>query len=289
MGTYAVGDIHGCYNKWIQLKEKIEKEDSEATFILVGDIVDRGSNTVAMLDWALQNITDNGKYQMIRGNHEDMKRIWFKIFENTGKRVEINYDFDIAMKDIDNEKLLEYKEFIESLPYYKEVTLKSKYNNKNLNYCIVHADMPDYFLLQNGNVDKERVCSYLENFKAAKMSNSFPCSLIWNRTVDNNNENVIVINGHNPTIWLDTEFYGGIHGRVHYSTNRVNIDCGLVYKENFSNLAAIRLEDLQEFYLYRDLRVNKQKERIDLFNKIGRDIKDINKPPIYVKVYDNEK
>lgn len=289
MGTYIIGDIHGCYNKWIQLKEFIEKLDNEATFILVGDIIDRGNNTVAMLDWALNNITTSGKYQMVIGNHEDMKRIWFKIFENTGRRVSDNYDFDSTMKNIDADKLLEYKKFIEKLPYYKEITVKSKYNNKNLKYCIVHADMPDYFLMQNGDIDKERVDSYLEGFKDAKMSNRFPCSLIWNRTVGNNNDNVIVINGHNPTIWLETEFYGGVQGKIHYSFNRINIDCGLVYKENFSNLAAIRLEDLQEFYLYRDVRLNKQKERKELFNKIGRDIQDISKPPSYVKVYNNEK
>ena len=61
MATYGVGDIHGCYSKWIKLKEKIEAQDKDARFILVGDILDRGSETVQMLLWCLENITPNSE------------------------------------------------------------------------------------------------------------------------------------------------------------------------------------------------------------------------------------
>ena len=38
MGTYVVGDIHGCLSQWLAFKEKIEKRDEDARFILVGDL-----------------------------------------------------------------------------------------------------------------------------------------------------------------------------------------------------------------------------------------------------------
>ena len=70
MGTYVVGDIHGCFGSWIKLKNKIEKQDSVARFILIGDIVDRGPEVCKMITWARKHITTDGKYQMILGNHE---------------------------------------------------------------------------------------------------------------------------------------------------------------------------------------------------------------------------
>lgn len=76
MGTYIVGDIHGCFDLWISLKQQIEEHDSDTKFILVGDIVDRGPQVKEMIDWAMQNISIGGKYQMVRGNQEDLKIQW---------------------------------------------------------------------------------------------------------------------------------------------------------------------------------------------------------------------
>ena len=39
---YVIGDVHGCYEDFLLLKEKIEKRDPEATIILTGDFLDRG-------------------------------------------------------------------------------------------------------------------------------------------------------------------------------------------------------------------------------------------------------
>ena len=75
--TYAVGDLHGCLNEWLQLRDKIQKKDSKAKFILIGDIIDRGEQVVELCDWAVKHITPNGKYQMIIGNHEHDKILDF--------------------------------------------------------------------------------------------------------------------------------------------------------------------------------------------------------------------
>ena len=80
MGTYVVGDIHGCYDQWIELKNRIESQDEAAVFILVGDIVDRGPKVMEMIRWAMENVTEDGKYQMICGNHEREKVEWYGEF-----------------------------------------------------------------------------------------------------------------------------------------------------------------------------------------------------------------
>jgi len=71
MGIYVIGDIHGCYTQFTELRERIENNDADAVFILAGDIVGRGPEDEKILSWAYENITLNGKYQMVLGNHDD--------------------------------------------------------------------------------------------------------------------------------------------------------------------------------------------------------------------------
>ena len=42
---YAIGDVHGCYQAMKKLIGKIEREDADAQFILIGDVIDRGGET----------------------------------------------------------------------------------------------------------------------------------------------------------------------------------------------------------------------------------------------------
>ena len=51
----------------MELLKRIETSDPNARFILVGDIVSRGSEDAQMLAWAYENITLDGKYQMVLG------------------------------------------------------------------------------------------------------------------------------------------------------------------------------------------------------------------------------
>ena len=85
MATWVIGDIHGCYNEFMALlSSPLIKEDD--TIILIGDIIDRGPDSLKMLKWAIENVTSDGRFQMICGNREGYERIkdvrpfimWFK-------------------------------------------------------------------------------------------------------------------------------------------------------------------------------------------------------------------
>ena len=43
--TYAISDIHGCYEEYIKLLEKIGFSEDDTLYIL-GDIFDRGEKTI---------------------------------------------------------------------------------------------------------------------------------------------------------------------------------------------------------------------------------------------------
>ena len=45
---YAMSDLHGCYEKYIKMLDKINFSDSDTLYIL-GDVVDRGDGGIKLL------------------------------------------------------------------------------------------------------------------------------------------------------------------------------------------------------------------------------------------------
>jgi serine/threonine protein phosphatase 1 len=73
--TYAVGDIHGCYTKLVNLFEHCAEHcgPMEPSFVFIGDYIDRGrqSRAVVRLLIELQSGAP-GQFVCLRGNHEEM-------------------------------------------------------------------------------------------------------------------------------------------------------------------------------------------------------------------------
>jgi len=68
--TLAIGDIHGCFDALVTLAELIKFQDDD-TIITLGDYVDRGPNSCAVIDWLL-HMDDTHTLIPLRGNHEVM-------------------------------------------------------------------------------------------------------------------------------------------------------------------------------------------------------------------------
>jgi serine/threonine protein phosphatase 1 len=73
---YAIGDIHGRLDLFASLVQAIEKDDkqrgaSDTTVILLGDLVDRGSNSARVVG-AARAWAKARKVRFISGNHEEM-------------------------------------------------------------------------------------------------------------------------------------------------------------------------------------------------------------------------
>lgn len=230
MATYVVGDIHGCFREWIQLKSKIERQDANATFILVGDILDKGPHSVEMLNWAMEKIVSGSKYQMVLGNHEEEKIEWLKEvlkrpeeerWKNQSIAKELlsqdGYEFYKACceKNWNDQRLKEILEWLESFPHLISKEIENV--NGTQKYIIVHQR-------QQGEP-----------------------------AIDS--PSAIIIHGHTPTTLEPCKSAGAVPGKIWVRERDINVDCGLVYgvaktKGLFGDLAAICLENLQEFYYY---------------------------------------
>lgn len=74
--VYAVGDIHGRLDLFEQLLERIGQDDAardpaQTTLILLGDLIDRGPESCAVVNRAMQ-LMKTGNVRVLGGNHEEM-------------------------------------------------------------------------------------------------------------------------------------------------------------------------------------------------------------------------
>ena len=67
MAVYAIGDIQGCYDSLRWLLTDIEFDRERDRLILLGDLVNRGPQSLAVLRWAYQ-LRDSVK--VVLGNHD---------------------------------------------------------------------------------------------------------------------------------------------------------------------------------------------------------------------------
>src|SRR5687768_15137670 len=67
MATYAIGDIQGCYRTLKRLLKRIDFNPKNDRILLVGDLVNRGPNSLDVLRWAC----DLGTHvTTVLGNHD---------------------------------------------------------------------------------------------------------------------------------------------------------------------------------------------------------------------------
>ena len=67
----AIGDIHGEYDKLVDLYAKIDFNPPDDLLVFLGDYMDRGPKPVHVLGWMLKN-RNNPHIMMLRGNHDQM-------------------------------------------------------------------------------------------------------------------------------------------------------------------------------------------------------------------------
>lgn len=272
MGTYVVGDIHGCFKEWIELKNRIEARDSNAKFILVGDIIDRGSQVVEMVLWALENITENGKYQMILGNHEDAIIQWWDYYRDfiDNSLIEAknhisfrdyekdNYNFQasFAKTKLNDNQMNEIINFFRKLPVYKELYVDTgRKDGKPQHYLVVHSAIAPQ-MMNKDETFKKRSVTYTKKYNiinTMKVDENRKF-ILWTRLRQGHRwlNHTVVIHGHTPTIFKEClSLLDEVDGRILYRHADINVDTGIVY-DNYRtrNLSAIRLEDLEEFYLF---------------------------------------
>ena len=79
---YAMSDLHGCYDKYTKMLEKINFSDNDTLYIL-GDIVDRGPDGIKI--W--QDIIKRKNVTALRGNHDFLAYHLLKILSKSAEKL----------------------------------------------------------------------------------------------------------------------------------------------------------------------------------------------------------
>ncbi len=197
------------FDEWICFKDWIESVDKQATFILIGDIVDRGPKEEEMLRWAMANVTGNGKYQMIMGNHEY-------------DRMEFERNPYVAT-------------FFAALPMYKDIRVNGR------RFILVHASLPKSVVLSDESLKRPRNLTGHERYLMVWSRDLISFNSIKDVTVIHGHNPTTF-----EDTFRTEDFSQERLGRVYDLGSRINIDCGHVFDVMQGHrLAALRLDDMK--------------------------------------------
>lgn len=264
MAIYAVSDIHGCYTQFQHLLDKISLTDSDELYIL-GDVVDRGPKSPEVLQWCLDAPAN---VHVLLGNHEDMAAC---VISRDPDRMRVpRYDSwtcnggaqtrDALLRRTDadwrRERLVPW---LRGLAPYALVEAGGK------PFALVHAGLDPRAWDPGAPFYCDRLvdpCAHREDVDLGHgLGVQNEQTMVWAREGWFDHPRpapVDVVFGHTPTTYLDQRLF--VHaapmvaeesadfkpGSVWHCLNRHDIDCGCAYG---GRLAALRLDDMQEFYV----------------------------------------
>lgn len=245
MYTYVIGDIHGCYNEFLHMLDKIDCQDDDE-IICVGDYIDRGSQSYEMLKW-IESFPDN--FLLIQGNHEA------EFTANIDILISFSQQIGLNSNDIEDTKVL-YRA-VSMIPQIHEAHF-DYYNTINVLIHKYHTTLAE--LSKWSYIMKQMPYMYTKTVNGTKYiithagyrRNDIDYNLYAREESFSNNN--VVIAGHTPTIMNDMFAYnnGNIYEKYDsiYNGKYINIDCGCAYKnDKHAKLACIRLEDMIKFYV----------------------------------------
>lgn len=233
MSTYVISDIHGEYDAFRKILDKIKFTDDDVLYIL-GDVFDRGDMPISTLLY----IMDNPNMHMIYGNHELMALYCLDILLEENQKKLLNM--------LKTEKLMALQEWqmnggtttINELKKYDKIYRKKVYNYllKLKLYYEIKVNDKKYVLVHAG----------LSNFKKDRKLNKYNADeIVWDRADYNKQyyKDKYIITGHTPTRTIEGN---NNKDKIYQCKNNIAIDCGCTYG---GCLSCLRLDDMKEFYV----------------------------------------
>ena len=201
---YIISDIHGCYDQYRMLLEKIHFTEEDKLYVL-GDAVDRGPEPIKVL----QDMMGRRNIIFIIGNHDFimytlMKKLSVEITaDNYDKHLtsEILLAYNQWCQDggqitAEQFEKLSYSEKLDMLDYIAEASLYEVIKNNGKEYRLVHAGHTNFS--PNKDLDEYDLDDFFEE-RVDYSKRYYP------------DENIFLVTGHTPTFlikdWGKTEVY----------------------------------------------------------------------------------
>ncbi len=223
---YVMSDLHGCYDLFIKMLNKIRFCDQDRLYVL-GDVVDRGEHGIAL---ALE-IMKRKNVMVLRGNHDHTAYLMLKYLDLSNRSAmaeQVKNLYSSWMKDGGEPTYKEYQRldhadqkkilsFLNRLPVYEEI-------------CVNHKS----FFLAHTVPEKEK----MKLFDSCKMIDFMMGEPEYEQEYFSD---TYIVTGHTPTGFIDEKYIGRIWQKNHH----IAVDCGAVFG---NPLGCICLDTMEEFY-----------------------------------------
>ena len=231
---YAMSDLHGEYDKYIAMLEKIDFCDNDTLYVL-GDVIDRGPEPIRIL----QDMASRANVYPILGNHEAMANAILPrlMVEVTQENYDSYMDAELMQhilewqmngntSTMENFQKLPRDEQWDLLDYLKEFQLYETVDVNERTFVMVHAGFQNFKAVRS-----------LPSYRAEELVLGYHD--LQKRYFDD--PSIYIITGHTPTI--------AINGRAEilHANNNICIDCGATFEGG--RLACLCLDTMEEFYV----------------------------------------
>jgi len=214
---YIMSDIHGCYEEYMALLDKIDFSENDELFV-VGDVIDRGPEPIKLL----LDFINRPNVTLVIGNHEyDFYSLMIKLegdikdneYESFFLPEDLAY-FDMWLQGggyVTAEKFRELSaiekttvlEYLANAPLYEVLEQEEK------EYILIHAGLGGF---EEGKfLDEYEVYELLEE-RTDYSKRYYP------------NENTYIVTGHTPTLFIA----GWEKPEVYMENGHIALDCGCV-------------------------------------------------------------
>lgn len=221
---WVISDIHGCYRSFRTLLEQKVQLTKQDRLFLLGDYIDRGPGSKAVLDYVIWLRQEGYQIETLLGNHED---VMIRCYENEIRETpQLGY-YDLkdswlyfggkdTLKSFGVERLVDlpphYIQLLKAMPFYKSLP----------DFVLVHAGLN--MLISDPFSDK--------------------LSMLWAKDfpIDKDKvQNRQIIHGHVPRTLSQIE------QDIAQEKTAISIDNGCVYhrKAQMGNLLALELNELR--------------------------------------------
>lgn len=225
--VYAISDLHGCYDLYIKMLEKIKFSDEDTLYIL-GDVTDRGEDGIKIL----QDMMKRENVVPILGNHDYTALRMFKMIykkEESDSLILGQTMWKLIGGAPTNDAFIELSEVeqLEIINYISQFTIFKDISVDGNKFWLSHTIPQKDRMLHDCNLEREDFIAGAPEYNKKYFDDKY------------------IVTGHTPSLFIDSEY----EGKIYKNNNHIAIDCGAVFN---GNLGCICLDNLKEFYVKND-------------------------------------